>query len=74
MPIPNNLSKLSNVVKNDVAKKVENNKLVTKVNNIVTGDFVLKTRYSTDKTELENKIPNITGLVKKLITMLKLLK
>ena len=74
MPIPNNLSKLSNAVKNDVAKKVENNKLVTKVNNIVTGDFVLKTRYSTDKTELENKIPNITGLVKKLITMLKLLK
>ena len=41
------------------------NKLVAKVNNIDTNDFVLKTKYSTDKTELENKIPNATDLVKK---------
>ena len=27
-------------------------KLVAKVNNIDTGDFVLKTKYDTDKTEL----------------------
>ena len=39
--------------------------LVTKVNNIDTSDFVLKTKYATDKLELENKIPNISGLVKK---------
>ena len=26
---------------------------------------MLKTKYSTDKTELENKIPDISGLVKK---------
>ena len=65
MPIPNNLSKLSYVVKNDVVKKTEYNKLVTKVNNIDTSDFVLKARYSTDKTELENKISNTSGLVKK---------
>ena len=38
-------------------KKTEYNKLVTKVNNIDTIDFVLKTKYSTDKTELE-KIQN----------------
>ena len=63
--IPNDLSKLSNVVKNDVVKKVDYNKLVTKVNNIDTSDFVLKTKYSTDKIELENKIPNTSGLVKK---------
>ena len=65
MPIPNDLSKLSNVVKNDVVKKIEYNKLVTKINNIDTSDFVLKTKNSTEKTELENKIPNISGLVKK---------
>ena len=41
--IPNDLSKLSNVVKNVVVKKVDYNKLVTKVNNIDTSDFVLKT-------------------------------
>ena len=51
VPIPNDLCKLSNVVKNDVVKKVEHNKLITKVNNIDTSDFVLKTKYSIDKTE-----------------------
>ena len=46
--IPN---KLSNVVKNDVVKKTGYNKLVAKVDNINTSDFVLKTKYNTDKTE-----------------------
>ena len=36
-----------------------------KVDNINTNEFVLKTKYSTDQTELENKIPNINGLVTK---------
>ena len=40
-------------------------KLVAKVDNIDTSDFVLKTKYQTDKTELENKIPNVTDFVKK---------
>ena len=35
-PVPTHLSKLSNVVKNDVAKKDVYNKLVTKVNAIDT--------------------------------------
>ena len=65
VPIPNDLSKLSNVVKNDVVKKFVYNKLVAKVDNIVASDFVLKTKYNTDKTELENKIPDTSGLVKK---------
>ena len=65
VPIPNDLSKLSNVVKNDVVKKVDYNKLVAKVDNIDTSDFVLKTKYNTDKTELENKIADTSGLVKK---------
>ena len=38
MPIPNDLSKLRNLVKNDVVKKTEYNKLVTRVNNIDTSD------------------------------------
>ena len=74
MPNPNDLSKLSNVVRNDVVKKVDYNKLVEKVDNIDTNDFVLKTKYSTDKTELENKIPILIIVLKRLITILKLLK
>ena len=62
--IPVDLSKLCDVVKNNV-KKTEYNKLVTKVDNIGTNDFVLKTKYNTEKTELENKIPDTSGLVKK---------
>ena len=40
-------------------------KLTAKVNNIDTSDFVLKTKYQTDKTELEKKIPDVTDFVKK---------
>ena len=65
VPVPVDLSKLSDVVKNDVVKKDVYNKLVAKVDNIDTNDFVLKTKYQTDKTELENKIPDTSGLVKK---------
>ena len=64
IPIPVDLSKLSDVVKNDVVKKTVYNKLVAKVDNIDTSDFVLKTKYNTDKTELENKNPDTSGLVK----------
>ena len=64
VPIPTDLSKLSSGVKNDVVKKVDYTKLVTKVNNIDTTGFMLKTKYFTYKLELENKIPNINGLVK----------
>ena len=59
------MSKLSDVVKNDVVKKTVYDKLVAKVNNIDTSDFALKTKYQTDKTELENKISNVTYFVKK---------
>ena len=55
-PVPVNLSKLSDVVKNDVAKKTVYNKLAAKVNNIDTSAFVLKIKYQADKTELEKKI------------------
>ena len=65
VPLPVDLSKLSDVVKNDVVKKTEYDKLVGKANNIDTGRFVLKTKYDTDKSELKNKIPDTSGLVKK---------
>ena len=47
-------------------------KLVVKTNNIDTSGFVLKAKYDTDKSNLENKIsdadkkiPDTSGLVKK---------
>ena len=40
-------------------------KLAAKVNNIDTSHFVLKTKYYTDKKELEKKIPDVTNFVKK---------
>ena len=64
VPVPTDLSKLNNVVKNDVVKKTVYDKLVTEVNNIDTSGFMLKTKYQTDKAELENEIPNATDFVK----------
>ena len=47
-------------------------KLVTEVNNIDTSGFLLKTKYNTDKSDLEKKIndadkkiPDTSRLVKK---------
>ena len=65
VPVPIDLSNLSNVVKNDVVKKTAYNKLVAKVDNIDTSDFILKTKYDTDKAELEKKIPNTSNLATK---------
>ena len=65
--VPADLRKLSNVVNNEVVKKTEYDKLVTKVNNINigTGKFILKSDYDADKTKIENKIPNISKLATK---------
>ena len=70
--VPVDLAKLSNVVKNDVVKKTEYNKLVTKVKGIDTKDFVLKTKYEKDGSDIEDKInkvgkkiPGVRDLVKK---------
>ena len=61
-PVPTDLSKLSNAVKNDV-KRATYDKIAAKVDDIDTNDFVVKTKYQTDKTELENKIPNVTDFI-----------
>ena len=37
-------------------KKTLYDKLMAKVDNIDTSDFVFKTKYNTDKTELEKKM------------------
>ena len=63
--VPIDLSKLSNIVKSDVVKKTTYEELATKLNDIDTSDFALKTKHNTDKIELENKIPNVTDFVKK---------
>ena len=71
-PVPVDLSKLSDVLKNDVVKKTGSNKLVTKVDSIDTTNFVLKLKYENDGADLEKKIsdvdkkiPDISNLVKK---------
>ena len=48
VPVPADLSKLRDVVKNDVVKKTVYDKLVAEVNSIDTSRFVLKTMYNTD--------------------------
>ena len=57
-----------------LSKKTVYDKLVEKGNNIDISGIVLKTKYDTDKSELEKKIPDTSGLVKKQTVMLKLLK
>ena len=51
--LPVDLAKLSNVAKNDVVKKTECNKLVTKVNGIGTTNFVSRTKYEKDGSDFE---------------------
>ena len=53
--IPLDLSRLSDIFQNDVVKKILYVKLVANVNNIDTSDFALKTKFQTDKGELEKK-------------------
>ena len=65
VPVPVDLSKLSDAVKNHVVKKDVYDKLITKVNSTDTSGFVLKSKYDTDKSELKSKIPDTSGLVRK---------
>ena len=74
VPVPFDLSKLSDAVKMTVLKicVCQLLKLVAEANNIDTSLFALKTKYNAGKSELENKIsdadkkiPNTSGLVKK---------
>ena len=64
-PIPTDLGKLSDVVENDVVKKTDYNKLVTKVDNMDTSGLVKKTDYNIKITEIEDKTPDSSSFVKK---------
>ena len=77
VPVPVVLSKLSDVVKNDVVKNTEYNKLVS----IDTTNFVGKTKYEKDGSDFEDKINKVDKkylmllvFLKKQISMLKLVK
>ena len=79
-PVPNDLAKLSNVVKNDDVKKTKYNKLVTKVDIIDTTNFVEKNKYEKDGSDFEDKINkldkkilDVSSLVNKQISILKLI-
>ena len=79
--IPVDLAKSSNVVKNDCVNKTEYNSLKTKVDSVDTTNFVLKTKYEKDGLDFEDKISktdkkvaDISGLIKKIDFMLKILK
>ena len=70
--VPVDLAKLSNVVNNDVIKKTEYNKLVTKVDNIDNTNTFSRSKYENDGSDFEDKIdkidkkiPDVTNLVKK---------
>ena len=59
VPLSVDISKLSDVAKNDVVKKTEYNNLVKKDNTMKTTDtsnLLKKTDYDTKISEIENKI------------------
>ena len=70
--MPNDLAKLSNIVKNDVVKKTEYNTLKNNADAIDTSGVVTRTKFATDTNALddkidkiEKKIPDISGLATK---------
>ena len=62
VPVPVDVSKLRDVVKNDVVKKTEYDELFKKANAIDTSEFVKKTNYDSKVNEIKGEIPRITGL------------
>ena len=68
--VPDDLAKLSNVVKNDVVKKTDYNVLKSKVDGIDVSKYVGRTKYETDGKGIhdkidavEKKIPVLTDFV-----------
>ena len=68
--VPNDLAKLSNVVKNDVVKKTGYNTLKSKVDGTDVSKYVGRTKYETDGKAIfdkidvvEKKIPVLTDFV-----------
>ena len=72
-PVPVDLSKLSDVVKNDVVKKTAYDKLVAKVKNIdtvnIVNSLVNKTNYNTKITEIEKKLTDHNQIMTKILQL-----
>ena len=70
--VPDDLAKLSNLVKNDAVKKTDYNTLKTKVDAIDVSKYVSRTKYEKDGSDFEDnnfenfeKIPDISNLATK---------
>ena len=70
--VPDDLTKLSNLVKNDVVKNTDYNTLKTKVDAIDVFKYVSRTKYEKDGsdfedklTKIDEKIPDISNLATK---------
>ena len=62
-PLPDDVSKLSNVVANEVIKKTDYNNKITEIEGKIPDISNLATK--TALTIVENKVPNISGLLTK---------
>ena len=72
VPVPVDLSKLSDVVKNDVVKKADYNAKITEIENKIHDGSNLATKTALNTVEKNPLI--LVGLLKRLIIILKLLK
>ena len=69
--VPDDLAKLSKVVKNDVVKKTEFTTLKNKVDGIDTNNFVSRTKFEKDIKDLDDKISDVSALaIKSSVTYL----
>ena len=57
--VPDDLAKLSNIVKNDVVKKTEYNTFKSKVDPVDASNYVSRTKYVKDGSEFEDKLTKI---------------
>ena len=69
VPVPVDVSKLSAVVKNDVIKNTDYNAKIIGIENKISDVTTLSTK--TALNTVENKIPDTSGLVKRLTMILK---
>ena len=71
-PVPSDLSKLIDVVKNDVVKKTVCDELLTKVNAIDTSELVIKTDYDAKIKDTADKISSTTNLATNAVLIAKI--
>ena len=74
VPVPVDLSKLSGAVKNEVVKKVVYNAKIKDIKDKNKTHYITNLGTITTLTAVENKIPNVSNLSKKLTVTQKLVK